>query len=171
MKKTKKKTLIIVIVSVVIVLALAVSAFFIIKSMNNKEKESASNGVVGKVSGDWDTGLDDDPTKSTESPSGSIQIPGYGTAEMKAGDTQLHLSIGNPKENDCGFYATLKLEDGTILYESELLKPGYGLKEVPLKQTLKKGTYTAEVFYKCVMLDEDETPLNSARSEFTLVVN
>lgn len=90
---------------------------------------------------------------------------------MKAGDTQLHLSIGNPKENNCGFYATLQLEDGTVLYKSELLKPGYGLTEVPLQQTLKKGTYDAEVFYECVTLDEEQSPLNSAKSKFKLVVN
>ena len=133
MKKTKKKTLIIAIISVVIILALGVSAFFIIKSINNKEEQADSNGVVGKISADWDTGLDKSK-KSTESSSSGTQIPGYGTAEMKAGDTQLHLSIGNPKENNCGFYATLQLEDGTVLYKSELLKPGYGLTEVPLPQ-------------------------------------
>ncbi|MCI5656161.1 MAG: hypothetical protein SOT80_10915 [Candidatus Pseudoruminococcus sp.] len=171
MKKTKKKTLIIVIISVVIVLALAISAFFIIKSMNNEETQADSNGVVGKVSAGWNTGLPEESKKSTESSSSGTQIPGYGTAKMKAGDTQLHLSIGNPKENNCGFYATLQLEDGTVLYKSELLKPGYGLTEVPLQRTLKKGTYDAEVFYECVTLDEEQSPLNSAKSKFKLVVN
>lgn len=89
---------------------------------------------------------------------------------MKSGDTSLHLSIGNPKANKCGFYATLKLEDGTILYKSELLKPGYGLTEIPLSQTLEKGEYTAIVLYECVNLDEEQTPLNSAESEFVLIV-
>ena len=89
---------------------------------------------------------------------------------MKAGEKSLKLSIGNPKDNKCGFYATLKLEDGTVLYESELLKPGYGLTEVPLNKTLESGEYTAMVVYKCVTLDEEETPLNSAESEFKLIV-
>ena len=151
MKKTKKKTVIIAIISVVIILALGVSAFFIIKSMNHKEEQADSNGVVGKISADWNTGLDESK-KSTESSSSGTQIPGYGTAEMKAGDTQL-------------------LEDGTVLYKSELLKPGYGLTEVPLQQTLKKGTYDAEVFYECVTLDGEQSPLNSAKSKFKLVVN
>lgn len=89
---------------------------------------------------------------------------------MKSGDKSLHLSIGNPKTNECGFYTTLKLEDGMVLYESELLKPGYGLTEVPLSKTLEKGEYTAVDVYRCVTLDEKETPLNSAESEFTLIV-
>ena len=74
MKKTKKKTLIIAIISVVIILALGVSAFFIIKSINNKEEQADSNGVVGKISADWDTGLDKSK-KSTESSSSGTQIP------------------------------------------------------------------------------------------------
>lgn len=89
---------------------------------------------------------------------------------MNAGNTSLVLSIGNPKVNKCGFYATLKLEDGTMLYESELIKPGYGMTEVPLNKPLEKGNYTAMVVYKCVTLDKEHTPLNSAESEFKLIV-
>ena len=64
----------------------------------------------------------------------------------------------------------IKLEDGTELYKSELLKPGYGVTEIPLTQTLTAGEYTAVVYYQCVTLDENETPLNSAESEFKLIV-
>ncbi len=169
MKKTKKKTLIITIILVVIVLALAVSTFFIIKSMNNSnnEEQTDSEGVVGRISSGWDTGI----SKPNDSSQSGVQIPGYSMAEMNEGDTQLHLSIGNPKENTCGFYATLELEDGTVLYKSELLEPGCGLTEVPLTQTLKKGKYDAVVRYDCVTLGEKHNPLNSARSKFTLVVN
>lgn len=119
----------------------------------------------------WDTGIPEQTDEPEESTSGGIQIPGYSKAEMEEGDTQLHLSIGNPKENNCGFYVTVRLEDGTVLYKSELLKPGYGLTEIPLEQTLNKGTYDAEVFYECVTLDEDASPLNSAISKFQLIVN
>ena len=90
---------------------------------------------------------------------------------MNAGDTSLKISIGNPKENEVGFFASLELEDGTVLYESELLKPGQGLTEIPLSKTLEKGTYNAKVVYHCVSLDEAHTPLNSAESGFVLIVN
>lgn len=125
-----------------------------------------SNGVVGKISDGWSTGLEDEPAPQKK----GIQIPGYGSAEMKAGDKSLRISIGNPEANECGFYATLKLEDGTVLYKSELLEPGYGLTEVPLSRTLEAGEYTAMVYYECVTLDEEHTPLNSAESEFKLIV-
>lgn len=71
-----------------------------------------SNGVVGKVSDGWSTGLDKEPAPQKK----GIQIPVYGSAEMKAGDKSLQLSIGNPEANECGFYATMKLEYGTVLY-------------------------------------------------------
>ena len=135
------------------------------------EDAKNANGVAGKIVDNWDTGIPKQTDEPEESTSGGIQIPGYSKAEMEEGDTQLHLSIGNPKENNCGFYVTVRLEDGTVLYKSELLKPGYGLTEIPLEQTLNKGTYDAEVFYECVTLDEDASPLNSAISKFQLIVN
>lgn len=164
-KEKSKKKLVILIIIVLIVMALVVSGVVVYNNFF-AEPPTASDGVVGKISNGWDAGLEDE----TSPQSAGIQIPGYGTAKMKSGDTSLHLSIGNPKANKCGFYATLKLEDGTILYKSELLKPGYGLTEIPLSQTLEKGEYTAIVLYECVNLDEEQTPLNSAESEFVLIV-
>lgn len=168
MDKTNKKTnkkLFIVIIVVLLFAILAVGGIIIYNNFF-AEKTTPSNGVVGKISSDWDTNIE-----NNSSPEASgVQIPGYGTAEMKAGDLSLHLSIGNPKVNECGFYATLRLDDNTVLYKSDLLKPGYGLTEVPISQTLDAGEYTAVVYYQCVTLDEKETPLNSAESEFKLIV-
>lgn len=164
-KNKSKKKLIIIIIAVLVIAALTVGGVVVYNSFF-AEKPAPSNGVVGKISDGWDTGLED-----VTAPQGSgIQIPGYGSAVMKAGDESLKLSIGNPKANKCGFYATLKLEDGTVLYKSELLEPGYGLTEVPLNQTLDAGEYTAMVCYECVTLDNEHTPLNSAESEFKLIV-
>ena len=166
MKVKSKRKLLIVLIIILIITILGVGVFFAYNNFFTAEDPTPSKGVVGVISDGWDTGLEE----KTAPPSQGIQIPGYGTAVMNAGDESLHLSIGNPKDNKCGFYATLKLEDGTVLYESELIKPGYGLTEVPLNRTLKAGEYTAMVVYKCVTLDENETPLNSAESEFKLIV-
>lgn len=162
-EKSKKKILLLIPIFIVITV-LAVGGVIAYNFLN--EKPADPNGVVGKISSDWDTGLEED----NSSVSKGVQIPGYGAAEMNSEDTSLHLSIGNPKENECGFYVTLKLDDGTVLYKSELLEPGCGLTEVPISQTLEKGEYTAIAYYQCVTLDENETPLNSAESEFKLVV-
>ena len=161
---SKKKWFIVIIVILLVIAVCAIG--YAVYQHNTEKKPEQTNGVVGKVYDDWDTGIEQEPQK--ERP--GIQIPGYSNAIMKEGDTSLVLSVGNPKENNCGFYATLKLEDGTELYKSELLKPGCGLTEIPLSQTLKAGEYTAIVYFKCVTLDEEETPLNSAESEFKLIV-
>lgn len=167
MKNTKKKSVVISALFIFILFVIAVVMFRVMKPEDAKN----ANGVAGKIVDNWDTGIPEQTDEPEESTSGGIQIPGYSKAEMEEGDTQLHLSIGNPKENNCGFYVTVRLEDGTVLNKSELLKPGYGLTEIPLEQTLNKGTYDAEVFYECVTLDEDASPLNSAISKFQLIVN
>ncbi|MGN1479096.1 MAG: hypothetical protein ACI4XH_04960 [Acutalibacteraceae bacterium] len=165
-KQKSKKKLFIVVIVILIIAILVIGGVVLYNNFFTAEDPTPSKGVVGVISDGWDTGLED----KTAPPSQGIQIPGYGTAVMKAGDKSLHLSIGNPKSNKCGFYATLKLADGTVLYKSELLEPGYGLTEVPLSQTLSAGEYTAMVYYQCVTLDEEHSPLNSAESEFKLIV-
>ena len=161
-KKSKKKGIIIV-AAVVILIAAAVLTLWLCGVFTPKSEPA--NGVVGRISDGWDPGIEE-PASSKS----GTQIPGYSSAEMNAGDTSLTLSIGNPKDNKVGFYASLVLEDGTVLYESPLLEPGQGLTEIPLTETLEKGTYTAKVVYRCVALDEEHTPLNSAESGFTLIV-
>lgn len=164
-EKSSKKIIIISIIAVLLLIGISVGAVFVFQTFFS-EKPAPSSGVVGQVSADWDPGIED----SSKTQTTGVQIPGYAAATMNEGDTSLHLSIGNPKANQCGFYATLKLDDGTVLYESELLKPGYGLTEVPLLQTLEKGEYGAMVVYQCVTLDEAHKPMNSAESEFKLIV-
>lgn len=167
MSKSKKNIGVVMII-ILLILALVVAGAIIYINLNSQEEPVNSEGVVGRISDGWDTGLEEEEQDS--SVSGGTQIPGYGTAEMNYGDDSLYLSIGNPKANQCGFYATLKLEDGTVLYKSELLEPGYGLTEVPISVKLEKGEYTAMVEYQCVVLNEEHTPLNTAESEFTLIV-
>ena len=165
-KKSKKKTVIITVIIAAVIL-IGTAGVLIFSGVFSPKFDTDHKGVVGVVSDDWDTGLKEE---SSDTKPGT-QIPGYSTAEMKEGDTSLTLSIGNPKANTVGFFAVLQLQDGDVLFESELLKPGQGLTEIPLTHTLSKGTYDAKVVYKCVMLDEENTPLNSAESGFKLIVN
>lgn len=124
-----------------------------------------SSGVSGVISEDWESGID----HGSVEPAG-VQIPGYKEAKMHAGDESLHLNIGNPKQNSVGFEVTVELEDGTVLYESPILEPGQGVSELPLLTSPEKGTYQAYVVYQFVSLDEAHTPMNTAKSAFTLNV-
>lgn len=124
-----------------------------------------SVGVSGIISDEWDSGIDHGSVETA-----GAQVPGYSMAKMNAGDTSLHLNIGNPKENDVGFYVTVELEDGTVLYTSPLLEPGQGISDLPLASSPEKGTYNAFAVYQLVSLDESHTPMNTVRSSFTLYV-
>lgn len=149
------------------IIAVAVLLGRWLSGSGNLDETKQKDSVAGTVVEDWDTGIEADE-EPEEDP--GILIPGYSSAYMKAGDTKLQLSIGNPKENICGMYAVVKLQDGTVLYQSPLLEPGQGLDEIPLEQSLEAGTYKAVVEFTCVTLDEAETNLNSADSGFTLTV-
>ena len=154
---------------VIAVLAAVVVILLILMSGQKNQQEqqdgSGSTGVSGVIAEGWDSGIDNGGVEYSE-----VQIPGYKDAKMKEGDKILHLSIGNPDVNNVDLYASVELEDGTVLYESDLLEPGYGIKDIPLAETLKKGTYKAYVVYRIVSADEAHTPMNTARSEFILYV-
>ena len=165
MNKPNNRKKILIIVVAAILLTAAATAGILILSGVFQPKQTDSQGVVGVVTDNWDPGIDemDKPQQS------GTQIPGYSSAVMNAGDKTLKINIGNPKDNKVGMFASLKLSDGTVLYESPLLKPGQGVEEIPLNKTLEKGTYDAFVEYQCVLLDENNTPLNAAQSGFKLI--
>lgn len=162
MKNKKNRILLLVIAALAVVVVILL---VILLMPHAPEKGSEGTGVAGVISDGWDTGISSGGTESK-----GIQIPGYRDARMKEGDKTLRLSIGNPKDNEAAFYATVELEDGTVLYRSELLEPGFGMKEIPVSEDLKKGEYSAYVIYQIVSLDEAHTPMNTARSAFTLYV-
>ena len=166
MNKPNNRKKILIIVVAALLLTAAATAGILIFSGVFQPKQTDSQGIVGVVTDNWDPGIDE---KDKPQQSGT-QIPGYSTAVMNAGDMTLKINIGNPKDNKVGMFASLKLSDGTVLYESPLLKPGQGVEEIPLNKTLEKGTYDAFVEYQCVLLDENNTPLNAAQSGFKLIV-
>lgn len=164
-KEDGKKKLLTAVLVILLIAAVGV-IIYLVTHKETPEPEKPSSGVVGVISDSWDPNA---PQPEGGQQPGT-QIPGYSSAVMKAGDTSLKISIGNPESNKVGFYATLKLEDGTELYTSPLLKPGQGLEEVPLKQTLDKGEYSAMVEYQCVSLEDESVKLNTAQSGFVLKV-
>ena len=94
-KNKSKKKPVIIIIGLIILAVMIVGGVVVYNNFFDKP-QTDSNGVVGKISDNWDIG-----NKSETSPTNvGIQIPGYGTAEMKEGDENLHLSIGNPKSNE-----------------------------------------------------------------------
>ena len=79
-------------------------------------------------------------TGNIEKNSDSIAIPGYEAITLKADTIQQTIGLPNPPQNMCYFQITLLLEDGTVLWQSDLVEPGEISAPIKLTQTLKKGT-------------------------------
>lgn len=101
----------------------------------------------------------------------SVAIPGYELLELRANRKKQILCLPNPEHNMCYFQISLYLEDGTLLWQSELIEPGKTSKPIVLTKTLEKGTYSNAVLrYTCSQMDENRTPLNGAETKVTLWV-
>ena len=108
---------------------------------------------------------------TVEKNSDSIAIPGYEMLEMKAGSKEQSLCMPNPPQNCCYFQIALYLEDGTLLWQSELIEPGTTSKPIVLTKALDKGMYPNAILrYSCYRMDEDLSPLNGAETKLTLWV-
>ncbi len=133
--------------------------------MKNDEEMTADISSGEVVAWDIDIDVDED----TAGAWGSIQIPGYESMTFAAGETVQTVDIGNPAANSCYFVITIKLEDGTQLFQSGYLEPGQGYTSIELTQSLEAGEYIAVIQYECYSL-EDKSALNGASSEFRLIV-
>lgn len=161
--KKKKYIILLIVLAVILLAGIAAAVYF----SRQQEPKMGGNAYIDPNASEWDDGIEpEEPEGITD----NILVPGYSGAEMKAGDTMLNLSIGNPEENTCYLQATLQLEDGTVLYESGLLEPGTGFKQIELNQTLEAGTYEALVHYQGYSMDEEQSQLNGVDSAFTLTV-
>lgn len=100
----------------------------------------------------------------------SIAIPGYEGLTLKADSKNQDVSLKNPETNPCYFVITLYLEDGTVLWKSEMIKAGSASKPIKLNRELSAGSYKAKLKYECFRMDENKTPLNGAETKITLRV-
>ena len=146
---------------ILVVLAVALIAvllFFILKGCDTTSMQSQDGAI--------------DPTTETvvKNPD-SIAIPGYEMLEMNAGSKEQSLCMPNPPQNCCYFQIALYLEDGTLLWQSELIEPGTTSKPIVLTKALDKGMYPNAILrYSCYRMDESLTPLNGAENKLTLWV-
>lgn len=75
--------------------------------------------------------------------------------------------IPNSEKNECSFVVSIYLGDGTLLYESPVVKPGNDITSISLYQTLDEGVYhNAVMVYKfcsdsepCAIVSQCEFPI------------
>ena len=110
-------------------------------------------------------------TGTVERAEGVIHLPGYASLHLKAGSEEQTLALANPAENTVVIRISLQLADGTLLWQSEELKPGETSEPIRLSKALEVGEYPGALLkYECFTNDKEKTPKNGAESELTLIV-
>lgn len=101
----------------------------------------------------------------------SIDLPGYDWIPLTSGKLEQEQTFPNPPQNFCWIRVSLRLEDGTVLWTSELIAPGESSAPVVLSEPLEKGEYKNAVLkYECFRMDDDLSPLNGGEVRLTLKV-
>lgn len=163
----QKKTVNIPIPVLIVVLAAVIGIVSGAIYMSRRQQAETHGTVTAMEVVPWDVEIPEELASSE--PESTILLPGYGSMTMKADTKEQDANIGNPSENNCYFVIDLTLDDGTLLFESDYLKPGEGYNYIVLEQTLPAGEYTARLDYHCYTL-EDKSTLNGGGCEFQLIV-
>lgn len=108
---------------------------------------------------------------SVEKRTDSISIPGYEGISLKANSKEQEIGFPNPAQNTCYFQISLMLEDGTMLWRSELVAPGEVSDPINLEEPLEAGVYpNALLKFDCYTMDGAMRALNGAATKMTLHV-
>ena len=174
MEKTKKKDMLIsVLIIVIIIMAVAfVVLAMIFKNTMRKESEPATT-VLQITTQATETTEEESTTKKAKN-TNTIDIPQRGFITFAADTAKQTNTVTNPEQNFCYFKVTLKLADGTVLWQSDYIAPGESSDPMVLKKPLKKGTYEkAVMLYECFALNDDGTyrQVNGANNILTILVN
>ena len=122
----------------------------ILRELQEAADESAfrfriSSEVIVVQGGTAGTG--EDPTPSAESETEAPYSGSHQSADW---------NIINSIENSCNMQVTVTGEDGTVLYESRILRPGEQELTGALQTELAPGTYNAEALAKAIDPDTGE---------------
>lgn len=102
----------------------------------------------------------------------SIDIPGFDIINFKANSLNQEIQLYNPYENTCYFRISLYFNDGTLLWQSDLLEPGEAVQQVTIQKELEIGIYENCILkYDCFQMNEELTPLNGSQITFTMNVS
>ena len=162
MEKTEKKkpSVLTIVLLALLVVAAVVIVVLLLRDKPVPEKEIITVGPK----------IETDESQPVEKSETVISLPGYGGMNFKANTKEQNLNIPNPPENTCLIKISLILSDGTVLWESEDVQPGYYSTPIVLTKELEAGDYEAYLKYDCFTADGSRTPLNGAESALTLHV-
>ena len=98
-----------------------------------------------------------------------IAVSGITDLVFTSNNIKQYVNIVNPKENDCLMDVKIVLQDNNILWQTENIRPDYGIYEINLNYVLSKGEYPAYVIFEYKTLD-NKTKLNNATFKTKITV-
>ena len=102
---------------------------------------------------------------------GNIHLPAFAGMTFKAGTKTQNVVLYNPGENTCLIRISLILADGTKIYQSEFVEPGFRTQPITLVAPMERGIYRdVTLQYECFTNDENRSPLNGATSKLDITV-
>lgn len=100
----------------------------------------------------------------------AIRVPGFGRMDFVADRKEQSTKLHNPRKNNCYFRISIILDDGTIIWTSDLIAPGEKVEDITLSQTLSEGTYdNVTIKYDCFAMNK-KVAFNNAKIKIKLVV-
>lgn len=163
----KKYDIRMILLSALLIAALIVILILCLHSCNGNTTDTPSDSTSTVIGGG-------DPIPEDESKEkdyGSTHLPAYGGLTFTAGTKEQAVKLQNPGENTCLIRISLILADGTTIYQSELVKPGYYTMPITLVAPMERGIYRdVTIQYECFTDDENQTPLNGATNKLDITV-
>lgn len=77
-----------------------------------------------------------------------VKIPSFTEIYFNADTKNQEFNFFNPSSNNCSMMIVLA-KDGEVYYESDVIRPGYGLHEIKLNKTLEQGDYQFAYIVEC----------------------
>ena len=77
-----------------------------------------------------------------------VKIPSFSEIYFTADTKDQGFNFFNPSSNNCSMMIAL-VRDGEVYYESDAIRPGYGLREIKLNKTLDRGDYQFTYIVEC----------------------
>lgn len=137
----------------------------------NGQKETSQQEATADIdpnAGEWDGTIPEAPKGDPNAE--NIQLPGYPTIYIPAGQTDVEVAFSNPEGNPCYFTFQLVLNDsGEVLYESKQVPPGEAITTATLSKPLETGKYEAQLRITTASI-VDLSPMNGANMETVLDV-
>jgi len=158
--QSSKSRVVIIAVAIVFII-LAIAAVFLLKG--NNDAGGGYRPTLPEIQLNGDDGFVENTAQQ------GIELPATNGLVFDGGTTTQSVNFYNPEKNQCVVTVALYLADGTLLYESDYLRPSDIVQTIEISRELKVGLYKgALMVYNCYSMTEPYVPVS--RCEFPIEI-